>query len=129
MMGRTPTLFLVAFLALFAATSSSAASAASSASSAAGDREEFFVLSSVDSARGRMVLKRPTEVTVLMQVTGQTAYRDEQGKTLRLSDLRTGDTLFITFRQIPAGAPIALRIRLGPMTLQEMRRYLKPGAS
>ena len=55
--------------------------------------------------------------------------RDEQGKTLRLADLRTGDTLYITFRQSPAGGPTALRVRLGPMTVQEMRRYLKPGAS
>lgn len=122
MMSRTPTVrLLVALLALFAATSLPAASAA-------GDREEFFILSSVDAARGRMVLKRPTEVTFLMQVTGQTAFRDEQGKPLRLSDLRTGDTLFITFRQSPAGEPTAQRVRLGPMTLQEMRRYLKPGA-
>ena len=122
MMSSTPTLrLLVAFLAFFAATSLPAASAA-------GEREEFFILSSVDAARGRMVLKRPTEVTLLMQVTGQTAYRDEQGKPLRLADLRTGDTLFITFRQSPAGEPTALRVRLGPMTLQEMRRYLKPGA-
>jgi hypothetical protein len=124
MIGRTPTLrlLLVALLGLFAATLSSAASAA------AGDREEFFILSSVDLARGRIVLKRPTEVTLLMQVTGQTAYRDEQGKTLRLADLRTGDTLYITFRQSPDGGPTALRVRLGPMTVQEMRRYLKPGA-
>jgi hypothetical protein len=122
MMGRVPALcLLVAFSALFGATMPAAA--------AAGDREEFFILSSVDAARGRIVLKRPTEVTLLMQVTGQTAYRDEQGKTLRLSDLRTGDTLYITFRQNPAGEPTALRVRQGPMTLQEMRRYLKPGTS
>ncbi|HSS76969.1 MAG TPA: hypothetical protein VLV54_09510 [Thermoanaerobaculia bacterium] len=121
MTGRTSMLrLLVALLAFFAATSLPAA--------ADGDREEFFILSSVDSKFGRMVLKRPTEVTLLMQVNGQTVYRDEQGKPLRLSDLRTGDTLFITFRQSPAGEPTALRVRLGPMTLQEMRRYLKPGA-
>jgi hypothetical protein len=94
----------------------------------AGDHEEFFILSSVDTARGRLVLKRPTEVTVLMQVNGQTAYRDEKGRSLRLADLRTGDTLYVTFRLSAAGEPTALRVRLGPMTVQEMRRYLKPGA-
>jgi hypothetical protein len=127
MMNRAPArlLLVVALLALCAATSVSA----SAASATAGDREEFFILSSVDAARGRIVLKRPTEVTVLMQVTAQTAYRDEQGKTLRLADLRTGDTLYVTFRQSPAGEPTALRVRLGPMTVQEMRRYLKPGTS
>jgi hypothetical protein len=94
---------------------------------ATGDREEFFIVSSLDAARGRIVLKRPTEVTLLMQVTPQTAYRDEQGKPLRLADLRTGDTAYITYRQ-DTGAPTALLVRLGPMTVQELqRRYLKPG--
>jgi hypothetical protein len=117
MMSRTPTVcLLVALISFFAATFVAVA---------AGDREEFFILSSVDPARGRMVLKRPTEVTVLMQVNGQTAYLDEQGKPLRLSDLRTGDTLFISFRQSSTEAPTALRVRLGPMTLQELRRYLR----
>ena len=119
MRGRTRALcLLVALLILLTARFAVAA---------AEDREEFFILSSVDAAHDRMVLKRPTEVTLLMLVNAQTAYRDEQGKTLRLSDLRTGDTLFISFRQSPAGAPTALRVRLGPMTPQEMRRYLKPG--
>jgi hypothetical protein len=98
------------------------------APAAQGDREEFFIVSSLDAARGRIVLKRPTEVTLLMQVTAQTAYRDEQGKPLRLADLRTGDTAYITYRQSPGGAPTALLVRLGPMTIQELqRRYLKPG--
>ena len=108
---------LVALLALSAATSLAATTG--------GDREEFFILSSVDAARGRIVLKRPTEVTVLMQVNGQTTYRDERGGALRLADLRTGDTLYVAFRQSPAGEPTALRVRLGPMTVQEMRRYLR----
>jgi hypothetical protein len=125
--GRAPALglLLAALLALGAATlwALPALPAAT-----AGDREEFFVLSSVDAARGRIVLKRPTEVTVPMQVNGQTTYRDEKGRSLRLADLRTGDTLYVTFRQDAAGVPTALRVRLGPMTVQEMRRYLKPGA-
>lgn len=121
MRGRVRALgFLVALLALSVSTLRAETQ---------GAHEEFFILSSVDAARGRIVLKRPTEVTVLMQVTGQTVYRDEQGKTLRLSDLRTGDTLYIAFRQSPSGEPTALRVRLGPMTVQEMRRYLKPGMS
>jgi hypothetical protein len=94
---------------------------------AASDREEFFIVSSLDAARGRIVLKRPTEVTLLMQVTARTAYRDEQGRPLRLADLRTGDTAYITYRQ-ETGAPTALLVRLGPMTVQELqRRYLRTG--
>jgi hypothetical protein len=101
---------------------------AAPAATAPNDREEFFIVSSLDPARSRIVLKRPTEVTLLMQVNGQTAYRDEQGKPLRLTELRTGDTAYITYRQDSGGAPTALLVRLGPMTVTELqRRYLKPG--
>jgi hypothetical protein len=90
-------------------------------------RKEFFILSSLDTAHGRMVLKRPTEVTLVMHVDGQTAYRDEQGKPLAFRDLRSGDTGDITFRQEPGGEPTALLVQLGPMTVQELeRRYLNP---
>jgi len=106
-----------------------AALGAAAAPTEEGNREEFFIISSLDAAHGRIVLKRPTEVTLLMQVTAQTAYRDEQGKPLRLADLRTGDTAYITYRQSPGGAPTALLVRLGPMTVEELqRRYLRPGA-
>jgi hypothetical protein len=101
---------------------------ATAAPAAQGDREEFFIVSSLDTAHGRIVLKRPTEVTLLMRVSEQTAYRDEQGRPLRLADLRTGDTAYITYRQSPAGEPTARLVRRGPMTVQELqRRYLKPG--
>ncbi|HEX3532265.1 MAG TPA: hypothetical protein VH988_34830 [Thermoanaerobaculia bacterium] len=120
MKGRALTLHLLAaLLALFATAFSTMA---------ADDREEFFIVSSMDAAHGRIVLKRPTEVTLLMQVTAETAYRDEQGKPLKLADLRTGDTGYITYRQDTSGATTALLVRLGPMTVQELqRRYLKPG--
>jgi hypothetical protein len=99
--------------------------AAASAGTAA-NAEEFFILSSIDSGRARLVLKRPTEVTVIMRVTDQTAYRTGQGKRLELSDLRAGDTAYITFTEKTAGDPVALAVRLGPMTVDELhRRYLK----
>lgn len=89
-----------------------------------GAHEEFFIVSSLD-AHGRIVLKRPTEVTLLMRVTGETAYRDERGRLLTFKDLKTGDTGYITFRQDPGGEPTALLVRLGPMTVEELhRRYL-----
>lgn len=115
---------LIALLVLLGTALGAAVSAA-----AERNHEEFFIVSSLDAAHGRIVLKRPTEVTLLMQVTAQTAYRDEQGKPLRLEDLRTGDTAYITYRQSPGGAPTALLVRLGPMTVEELqRRYLRPGA-
>jgi hypothetical protein len=86
--------------------------------------EDFFVVSSLDGAHGRMVLKRPTEVTLVMHVDGRTTYRDERGQPLTLRDLRTGDTVYITY--LPEGAePTALVVRQGPMTVPELeRRYL-----
>jgi hypothetical protein len=123
---RLPLLVLV-LLGLLLAPGLGAA-AAPPAPGAQHEREEFFILSSIDAAHGRLVLKYPTEVTLLLRVDGQTAYRDEQGRPLRLADLRTGATAFITYRQSPGGEPTAVRVRLGPMTVEELqRRYLKTG--
>jgi hypothetical protein len=100
------------------------------APSTTGGVEEFFIISSLDPSRGRIVLKRPTEVTVTMRVTGQTAYRDEQGKALRLANLRAGATVFIAYRQEADGGSTAQLVRLGPMTVQLLhQRYLKPAAA
>jgi hypothetical protein len=86
--------------------------------------EEFFITTSVDAAKHQLVLKRPTEVTLLIQANDQTAILGENGEHLKLSDLRTGDTVFVTL-QGGATPPLALRIRKGPMTVAELhRRYL-----
>lgn len=88
--------------------------------------EDFFIISSIDAGSRRIVLKRPTEVTLVMLVTGQTSYWTEQGRRAQLSDLRAGDTAYIAFIQEPGGGPTALTIKLAPMTVQELqRRYLK----
>ncbi len=109
-----------------AAGAASAALPAPPAAPAAESVEDFFVVSSLDADHGRMVLKRPTEVTLVMHVDGRTAYRNERGQPQTLHDLRTGDTVFITYR--PDGAePTALLVRQGPMTVPELeRRYLRP---
>ncbi len=92
---------------------------------AAGGVEEFFIVSSLDPAHGRIVLKRPTEVTVTMRVDAQTSYRDEQGKALGLANLRAGATVYIVYRQEADGGATARLVRLGPMTVQVLRdRYL-----
>ncbi len=88
--------------------------------------EEFFIISSVDAKKQQIVLKRPTEVTELIRVTDKTAYIDEDGKPLQLRDLRAGDTVYVTASTNPGGLPVALRIRKGIMTVDELhRRYLK----
>ena len=86
---------------------------------------DFFIVSSIDLAKKQILLKRPTEVTELMRVDGETRYFDERGKPIRLMDLRAGDTVFITSRPT-SGQSVAITIHKGPMTLDMLReRYLK----
>ncbi len=92
-------------------------------------REDFFIVSSVDTKKKQLVLKRPTEVTELVLVTGKTLYLDEEGKPLGFSDFRAGDTVYVTSSPDAGlsaeGARVATRIRKAPMTLEELhRRYL-----
>ncbi|MFY9530861.1 MAG: hypothetical protein WBC04_26705 [Candidatus Acidiferrales bacterium] len=83
--------------------------------------EQFFILSSINAPKNQLVLQRPTQVTILMLVTDKTSYLDENGKPLRLADLRAGDTVWVTSSEL-AGVARALRIRRGPMTVQELHR-------
>ena len=103
-----------------------AAWTATAATPAPVSTEDFFIVSSVDSGKGLMVVKRPTEVTLTMGLTGKTRCRDEQGKPIRTTDLRAGDTVFIASDRSASGQPVATSIRRGPMTVPELhRRYLR----
>ena len=87
--------------------------------------DEFFIISSVDLGKNQLLLKRPTEVTEVMRVNESTRYLDENGRPLKLSDLRAGDTVYISSKPSTGGA-VALQIHRGPMTLTELRRrYLQ----
>ena len=85
---------------------------------------DFYIVSSVDLSKQQILLKLPTEVTELMRVDGGTKYFDDHGSSIKLSDLRSGDTVYIASRR--AGEqPVAVTIRRGPMTLEVLReRYL-----
>jgi len=86
---------------------------------------DFFIVSSIDLAKRQILLKRPTEVTELMRVDGETRYFEEGGKPMRLAELRAGDTVFIMSKPT-VGQPVAVTIHKGPMTLDVLReRYLK----
>jgi hypothetical protein len=84
--------------------------------------EQFFILSSINAPKNQLVLQRPTQVTILMLVTDKTSYLDENGKPLHLADLRAGDTVWVTSSEPEAGFARALKIRIGPMTVQELHR-------
>jgi hypothetical protein len=100
--------------------------AGQSAPKASAAGEQFFIISSIDLKKNQVVLKRPTEVTELMQVTPETLCQNEQGKKIQLNELRAGDTVFIVSRQEGHGIPIALRIRMGYMTYSDVqKRYLQ----
>ncbi len=88
--------------------------------------EEFFLISSVDKEKSELLLKRPTEVTVLMKITERTKYEDEAGKALKLSDFRAGDTVWISYSRAANSDWSISRIRKGPMTVELLRRlYLR----
>ena|SRR5579862_209963 len=88
-------------------------------------RGDFFIVSSVDLSKRQILMKRPTEVTELMSVDNQTRYFDEHGKSIRLGDLRAGDTVFIVSKS-NGGQKVAGEIHKGAMTLDVLReRYLK----
>ncbi len=98
-------------------------SAQSKDQSRARGREEFFIVSSVDTGKKQLLLKRPTEVTEVVRVNDKTVFLDEQGRQINFSDLHAGDTIFLVSIRSTAGGPrFALRIREGPMTLEELRR-------
>ena len=88
--------------------------------------DEFFIISSVDLSRNRVVLKRPTEVSVLATITPSTAVRGEHGESLHANDLRSGDTVYAVVRTQPDGI-VLVSVRRGPMTLEELRRRYELG--
>jgi len=78
-------------------------------------KDEFFIISSVDLPHNRLVLKRPTETTVLATVAPQ----------IRINDLRSGDTIYAVTKTQPDGTLMIVSMRRGGMTLEELhRRYL-----
>jgi hypothetical protein len=85
--------------------------------------EDFFIVSSVDLKQQQLVLKRPTEVTELVQVSDKTIIRDEEGKTIPLKTLRAGDTVYVASA---AGSRVATRIRKALMTVEELHRRYVP---
>jgi hypothetical protein len=123
--GRIPRQTILSVLLVLGAIS---AAPAKSALAAGGEKDDFFIVSSVDFLKKSIVVKRPTEVTLTIRVTERTRYRSESGKTIALSDLKAGDTVFIAADRDAAGQLVASSIREGVMTVPELqKRYLRPG--
>jgi len=84
--------------------------------------ESFFIVGSVDQQKSQFLLKRPTEVTLLVTVNANTKYLDDSGQPLKATDFRTGDTVWLTSSGNPDN-PTAVRIRKGEMTVADLHRY------
>ena len=84
--------------------------------------EEFFIVASIDQPKSQLLLKQPTEVTILATVTPKTQISDEKGKPLKLSDLRAGDTIWAVTSGGDQSTSIA-RLRKGSMTVSDLHRY------
>ncbi len=61
-------------------------------------------------------------MTLTMRVTEKTRCRGEEGRPIRFTDLRAGDTIFVVSERDSSGQPVASSIRKGPMTVEELRR-------
>jgi hypothetical protein len=86
--------------------------------------DEFFIISSINPPKMQVIAKRPTEVTQVIFVDSDTKYLDRTGRAITLNDLHAGDTVFIREKR-GSDHPIAQEIRMGPMTISELRkRYL-----
>jgi hypothetical protein len=84
--------------------------------------EEFFIVASIDQAQSQLLLKRPTEVTLLAKVTPKTQFADDKGKLIKLSDLRAGDTVWAVTSGGDTNTSIG-RLRKGSMTVADLHRY------
>jgi len=84
--------------------------------------EHFFIIGSVDQAQQQLLLKWPTEVTLLLKVTPDTKFVSESGKPLKLSDFRAGDTVWVTYKGDGADST-ALHVRAGVMMVADLHKY------
>ena len=84
--------------------------------------EQFFIIGSVDLVQQQILLKWPTEVTLLLKVTPNTKFVSEGDKPLKLSDFRAGDTVWVTYSGTGADAT-AVHVRAGVMTVDDLHKY------
>lgn len=84
--------------------------------------EHFFIIGSVDQAQQQLLLKWPTEVTLLLKITPDTKFFNESGKPLHLGDFRAGDTVWVAYKGSGSDAT-ASRVRAGVMAVDQLHKY------
>lgn len=84
--------------------------------------EQFFIVASIDRQNSQMLLKRPTEVTVLVKLNANTKYLNAGGKPTTLATFRAGDTVWAKLSGNEP-EPTVTQIREGEMTVADLHRY------
>lgn len=84
--------------------------------------EQFFIVASIDKQKSEMLLKRPTEVTLLVKLTPKTKYSSAQGKSVTVDDFHAGDTVWAKLSS-DKGDPDLISIRKGEMTIADLHKY------
>lgn len=84
--------------------------------------EQFFIVASIDKQNSQLLLKRPTEVTVLVKISPSTKYLNDAGKAVSLASFRAGDTVWAKFSG-DSTEPTVTEMREGEMTLADLHRY------
>jgi hypothetical protein len=84
--------------------------------------EQFFIIASIDHQNNQLLLKRPTEVTVLAKVGPNTKYVNASGKPTTLATFRAGDTIWAKVSGNEP-EPTVVQMREGEMTVADLHRY------
>ncbi len=84
--------------------------------------EQFFIIAAIDKQNSQLLLKRPTEVTVLVKVDPNTKYFGDNGKATALTTFRAGDTVWAKVSGDGPGATL-IQMREGEMTVADLHRY------
>jgi hypothetical protein len=83
-------------------------------------RNQFFIVSEVNLGQRQVVFEAPTQITATMTVTDKTVLTDADGKKMPISDLRAGDTGYLTYVQ-KGNTVETISFHLGPMTMSKLR--------
>ena len=84
--------------------------------------EQYFIIASIDRQNSQMLLKRPTEVTVLVKLSPNAKYLNAAGKAITLASFRAGDTVWAKLSGDTV-EPTVTQMRNGEMTVADLHRY------
>jgi hypothetical protein len=84
--------------------------------------EQFFIVASIDRQNSQLLLKRPTEVTLLAKIDPSTKYFTDSGKSTALGTFRAGDTVWAKLSG-SGPEPTVVQMREGEMTMADLHKY------